>query len=236
MTSRKKSKGRDKVMRRIHRGLNVLNYTLSTIRKVPVIPCIDVECFEWMQSRVLEIGVSYIDTRSMTLMDTDHYVVEEHYSCRNRKYVCDNKDNFDFGVSQIVKLETVKLALSTIMKQHSVIAAFGVSGDCQHLRGIGIYAPEVRIDVPKLYDAIYLDPLDGPAHSSRGLHTVAETFGHPLIHPHNAGNDAHVTALCLVDILKKVRDDGPAIKQHFEHLKCSRTNHNEYMKFIYEDG
>ena len=193
---------KNRSIRQANRNVNVLRATKNVFSKELILPCVDVEAFEFAQDQVLEIGVSYIDVKQLSVTHTDHYIISQYRNRRNGKYVCDNKDNFDFGESKIVRMQEVSRDLSNTFKRMGAISAFGTKSDCKHLINSNIHVPSKRVDVNTLYETCY----QFDKHRQISLKRLCEQFGHTLDHPHNAGNDAHVTALCLVDILKHIRD------------------------------
>ncbi len=199
-----KKQKRERSLKRANRDVNVLRLTKKLLQSSDLIlPCVDVEAFEFAQDQVLEIGVSYIDLKQLTVRNTDHYIIAQYQNRRNGKYVCDNKDNFDFGESKIIRMVDLAKELSSTFRPLSAISAFGTKEDCGYLTDCNIHVPSKNIDVHTLYE-LYCPPING---SPISLKRLSEQFGHHLEHPHNAGNDAHVTALCLVDIIKYVQDN-----------------------------
>jgi hypothetical protein len=71
---------------------------------------IDLEWWEDDHSKVLELGWSVWNT--VTLQHaTRHFIVHENLYTRNRKYVPDHKDYFDFGTSSVALLAECVTAL-----------------------------------------------------------------------------------------------------------------------------
>lgn len=223
MSLTKKQK-KERALKQGNRAISVLQTTKHLWQNESILPCVDIETFEFAQNQVLEVGVSYIDIKQLTVTHTDHYIVEQYKNRRNGKYVKDNKDNFDFGVSQTKHLNKIAIDLSETFRKMSAISALGTKTDCGYLIDSGVIVPNKRINVHTLYEVAYQHRKGHQV----SLKTLSEQFGHALDHPHNAGNDAHVTALCLVDILKHVQDNYDTLLQlATEHLeKLNESVHN----------
>jgi len=149
--------------------------------------CIDLEQFEWQQHKLTEVGITTYDHASMRVR-TRHLVIKENYKKRNKKFVCDNKDNFQFGDSEMVSLGQAKHELREVLKSGPCVVGHAIAGD---LNWISKY---LKIPTNKCtsIDTNVLNKVIIGTKDSINLGKCCEQNNLDHRAPHNAGNDSHV--------------------------------------------
>lgn len=163
--------------------------------------CIDLEQFEWQQHKLTEVGITIYDHKASRIY-TRHLIIKENYRKRNKKFVCDNKDNFMFGDSEMVSLKQTKHELRQILESGPCVIGHAIDGD---LKWISKY-----LDIPtqqcKYIDTDTLNQLITGTRNSINLGKCCEqnNLDHPA--PHNAGNDSHINMYLFIAQRGLLRD------------------------------
>ena len=146
---------------------------------------------------MLEVGIAWISAAevwSPRKISSRHLIVEEHVDLRNGRYVADNKENFNFGTSELVPMA----ALAGVIIQ----ALEGITAGCDRTYLIG---HSIHHDVHWLeglgidLDRLALTTCDiGKAHQGKKGHlqltrlaAIMDHHGINQANLHNAANDAY---------------------------------------------
>ena len=160
--------------------------------------CIDTEDFEH-NKELLEIGISiYKDNE----IKTYHFIVAENYDLRNEKYVPDHKEDFDFGDSFVFAVEDIEREIKKLYSKDCFLVGHSVHNDMDFLKKIKSHHFAGTFDTQILQKHI------NQTREDISLSNLCNSFNIETKHLHNAGNDAHYTLMCLLEmanleILKK---------------------------------
>merc|ERR1712183_1207152 len=88
---------------------------------------IDFEMYEKDFSILTEVGLC--ESRGDAIVNTEHWIIEEHASYRNGKYCPDNRDNFSFGKSKILPLAKALSMLTECIRRSDIIVGQGFASD-----------------------------------------------------------------------------------------------------------
>lgn len=176
------------------------NGTKWLAERSKVFVCIDLELWEINNNYLTEVGIAVYDPtvipkdRSLPILPkirACHYVVEEHKSKVNGKFVPNNMFKFSYGETLVMPLDQCKLAVNKILaslakNNNLVIVGHGVSGDIQVLRKHGCIIPKHDIlDTSTIWRTTRKEGFGS-------LGKLLEYFNIPHGLMHNAGNDAYL--------------------------------------------
>lgn len=163
--------------------------------------CIDLEQFEWQQHKLTEVGITTYDHETQRIT-TRHLIIKENYKKRNRKFVCDNKDNFIFGDSEMVSLGRAKKEIRAVLKSNPCVIGHAIGGD---LNWIGRYL-KIPTQQCEQIDTDVLNKIIVGTKDSINLGKCCAN--HNLDHhtPHNAGNDSHINMYLFIAQRGLLRD------------------------------
>lgn len=147
--------------------------------------CIDVENYEHRQEWIMEIGMSIFTKISEP--QTRHFIIKQHLNRFNKKWVPDNKMNFDYGNSEVIRLPHAASIISGEMRGACMVG-HGMSLDTKAMHSIGV-SVNATLDTQKMHRIL------SGERTQLSLIKLLELFGiTDPIHLHNGGNDAHYTA------------------------------------------
>jgi len=159
--------------------------------------CIDVENYEHRQDWIMEIGMS-IFTRD-TKPQTRHFIIAQHKKRFNKKYVEDNKYNFDYGSSEIVTLPHAANVIRKEIHEGSIVVGHSLSGvDSKALHAMDVRM-KATMDTQKLHSLLVGKKL------TIGLSNLLKHYDIEPKHMHNGGNDAHFTAIACKLLLNDLK-------------------------------
>jgi hypothetical protein len=163
---------------------------------------IDFECFERVQSEILEIGYTIFDENGVST--SHHLIIKEKLHRKNKDYVPNNRNYFNYGTSETLSLSDACVKLDQIINDCQVLVFHNYRPDCNiicellgskcfenktifdtslfHMKMVRNKAPIKLCNLAKYY----------------GIYTADVKF-------HNAGNDSHITALCLLQMQRQWR-------------------------------
>ncbi len=148
--------------------------------------CIDLEQFERAHHHLTEVGITMYDVTADQIK-TAHIIVKENYKKRNGRFVADNKDNFSFGNSIVMSLETTRILLQSILDRHQHIVGHDIATDLKFIqKTFGINTSNHT-----RYNTIKLHKIYAKQKQPRKLSKCCNDVGIDLKAPHNAGNDSH---------------------------------------------
>ncbi|KAK4506603.1 hypothetical protein PRZ48_000335 [Zasmidium cellare] len=195
-----------------------------------VFVCIDCEAFEFGPEKVMEVGVSVLDTSKIDLIDPEitsqdlishiesaHYRIEEYGHLRNKRWVKGNPDAFAFGSSTWVKKADAKKVLLRIFQDAGNLSNAATLNEPLkgEVRNVVLVGHGIKNEVD------YLKRLDFPLAAPRNIvhkldtSTILSTKKQQVAlknllqmtginvdksHLHNAGNDAAYTLHALMTI------------------------------------
>jgi len=163
--------------------------------------CVDVEAWERQISRVTEIGVAIYDPRGQEMalspfIKTYHILIEENKHLKNGQFVPHHANNFNGGVSYVLKKNDATLLMQRLVNEYfnhpmpCLLVGHDVRGDIKWLKQLGVRIPDQVevLDTQTLYSQ---------THGKQGnsLKNALRDIGQPYAFLHNAGNDAYFTVL-----------------------------------------
>ncbi|KAL1644945.1 hypothetical protein SLS58_004016 [Diplodia intermedia] len=164
----------------------------------PIFVAIDVEAYERATSKVTEVGIATLDSRTLlsppaTASDwtnrihTKHYIIEEHKHLINKRFVKGCPDKFQFGRSRHVPLSQMRSIFrdNFSIKDESIAASPGK----EPLRDIVLVGHEM----PRLVGLVDTQKLAVALALPNGLQTLLNAIGEKPEYLHNGGNDANWT-------------------------------------------
>ncbi|TFL05863.1 hypothetical protein BDV98DRAFT_560765 [Pterulicium gracile] len=178
---------------------------------------LDFEDWERDQTLLIEYGSSTTRWDNELEVNSHRHVILEG-TPRNGKYVEDNRDRYQFGVSDTVSLNTLKQQVQTLFSgfQKAGVPLFLIfhdyKDDLKRLRRLGVPVETARHLLPASstdlkFDDVYIvdtqdlfSALEGQK-QKRKLKVMCErlhVFGSAF---HNAGNDAHYAMLAFKEMM-----------------------------------
>lgn len=159
---------------------------------------VDFEYYEHNQARTTEVGISLFNNTGDII--THHLVVDEYYNLRNGRYVADNKDNFDYGVSERISKDDLADHVQVLLTGVDILIVHGGKDDRKALRELGVDFTFVRaLDTQQLFK-VYSHEMQ-----STGLAKMYKVLiGKEMQNAHNGGNDSHCTAECFRTIMNGI--------------------------------
>jgi len=147
--------------------------------------------------------------------EEEHWIVLERQHLRNSKYLVDNKDNYEFGQSILMRLKDFSQNIRSLFSRFHALPGplflvfHDATGDIKYLRE-QLAVPEAKVatrmvpDTPPKQGIYIVDTaelfaaLEGHSGERRGLERMCRLLGiRELKYMHNAGNDAHWTLAAL---------------------------------------
>ena len=163
---------------------------------------IDLEFYELDNHIVTEIGLAWCESTTFvdhnTILTPEccrHYIISENKGYRNSQFVPDEREHFDFGLSEEVSLYDITHSITHEILQASngllvVLVGHSMEGDLARLTELGLWLEEL---VTAEFDiGIAFQELE-KATERTSLGKMLKAFGIEHSHLHNAGNDAGYT-------------------------------------------
>lgn len=180
-----------------NRHANIINSVSGKVA-VEQFVCIDLEQFERNQRKLTEVGISVVCSQTNQIKTT-HLIIKEHYNLRNKKFVCDNKDNFLFGNSVTVSLEEAKRQISNVLSEHEYLVGHGIGNDMKFIqKELGIKSKVATLNTDNLFKAVV------NKNTQTSLSNVCKHFDIKHDAPHNAGNDSHVNMNMFLQLRRDI--------------------------------
>jgi len=171
-----------------NRLVNIRNNAVAILQRMDRFVTIDVENYEWNQNWIMEIGMS-IFSRS-TSPTSRHFIIAEHKNRFNKKYVEDNKYNFNFGESEIVNLPHAASIIRKEIHKGAIVVGHSMKLDTKALGVLDINV-KYTMDTQKLYSVVSNN------NATISLTNLLNHYDIKHKHLHNGGNDAHYTSQAL---------------------------------------
>lgn len=180
-----------------------------------VFVALDVEVYERSQSKVTEIGITFLDVPNKR-MKACHYKVEENCHLRNGRFVPDEMDNFYHGISIKKPLLWIIEKLKRINDAGCILICHSLPSEVQYLKDMGIKWANDKFDTNDLYKVQrFLDKTPNMSSAEMRLFTayilskkeiklgtMCENLGINGEGWHNAGNDAYYTMQAFARMMK----------------------------------
>jgi len=149
--------------------------------------------------QITEIGLSYINGKTIT---TEHYIVNEHREAKSeaRKLL---QDSFNFGTSQFVDSSEVRGILEHALMKADNLIFHEQSCDVRYFEHNKISLKDHRVyDTQEVYRKNLVP--DGEESTGKKLKTFLNDNMIISKNMHNAGNDAHYTAMVFKAQVKDI--------------------------------
>ena len=198
---RKLSRERRLTQQGTKKSRKVALYNFPGLEEPTTFVCIDLEQYERHQRYLTEVGITTFDTATKRIK-TVHIIVKEHYNRRNKKFVCDNKDNFLHGDSVMLTFKEAVVEIERVLSEHQYIVGHNIGCDLKYIRK---YC-ELDTDQVTRYDTNKMFKLFEGKKPQTKLSECCERFGMTHQAPHNAGNDSHINMYLFVVLRKKLLD------------------------------
>ncbi|KAI8085951.1 uncharacterized protein B0P05DRAFT_534344 [Gilbertella persicaria] len=183
--------------------------------KTNIFVSIDIEAYELQHSILLEIGWSMYDSKTGLFMD-QHYINDQYRHLKNSRFVDDQKEHFNFGISVWCSLDQALVELRKDLDWaverdgEFILVGHGLDSDLKYLAqqkfhwpdGYGGETLEVNKSACKIIlntDNIYAASIND-LHNPPSLGGTLNILGVDTWNLHNAGNDAHYTLLLLMKL------------------------------------
>lgn len=161
--------------------------------------CMDLEFCE-KSKIVTEVGVSIFYPK-INKLDVYHFVVSETYDLRNGQFVPDNKDNFNYGLSQKLPLEIIKTIVGALVMDSDYLVGHAFENDKAFLRKCG-YTEHTKVLDTQKYAPYFLEE-----DRQMGLvYLIESMLDEEPENLHNGGNDAYYTMQCLLKMSGLVKE------------------------------
>jgi len=159
---------------------------------------VDMERYEFNQNLTLEVGICF---GNASTLHASHYIVEENQVLRNGKHCPDKRENFNFGTSKILPLDTIMDILLSRVESSDHIIGHGFENDKIFLRQDVVIAMEKKgvINAQIAYKMIMYKQ------SVSSVGTICKEMNIQTDNLHNAGNDAAYTFQYFMELLMQRR-------------------------------
>jgi len=202
--------------------------------------CLDIEAFERNHDFLTEFGWCLFK-KNGEIIKKKHAIVEEYISYHNGRYVPDNKNNYNFGKSEIVKLKDIYRELKNDFDRANYLVGHGINNDIQFLKKIQVDVSKFKkmngnsskiddygiIETMDLFSGFFLTKPVGLEKSLRRLEIPYRSL-------HNAGNDAYYTMQVFLEIIKRFDfSKDPKYEQimNYKAPKKIKSNNNRNNKW-----
>ncbi|PNS15056.1 hypothetical protein CAC42_2285 [Sphaceloma murrayae] len=222
-----------------------------------VFVCVDLEAFEFDQTKILETGFACLDSRDliklapgdkastwMQHIKSYHYIVEERKHLVNKRYVKGCPEGFVFGKSQYVPAGAAR----ALFRQHFTQPR-SISDGCQPTTpdedspSVFVAAHGLKNDLVLMkhfgIDNIYETGIAGEIDTqklcsakrqSASLKRLLDALDVPYEHLHNAANDATYTLQALVKMIWMKRFEPAELDRVINLLKNPPVDPNRVPK------
>lgn len=160
---------------------------------------LDVEMFERNVRTITEIGFTIVSNG--VVKDVQHFIIEEFINKRNKRFVPDHKDDFDFGESQTIPLASAIHAVAANIRLADVgyLVGHNICDDVDTLiqtKKCNKAAPKDLADTltsrsTKSFDTALISRIISKSPNRVGIKKCLELFEVSHRNLHNAGNDSY---------------------------------------------
>ncbi|KAL0949457.1 hypothetical protein HGRIS_009511 [Hohenbuehelia grisea] len=221
---------------------------------------IDLEGWEEDRSGkiITEFGFSFVHwNKGKEVSDMGHLIVKEHKMYKNGKYVADNRMNYKFGASKVLKRSAFRARIQQLisgLRKHGPL--FLIFHDCKQdikyltdpemnprilapIDGHSMLQPGATpqkgvyiVDTADLFRA-----LEGFGRQAKSLENVCRALKISSQCLHNAGNDAHYTMLATMAMVSGGQIDTQRQQRWpLAHVKASSKASTSKAKLAEEDN
>jgi uncharacterized protein YfaT (DUF1175 family) len=197
-----------KILQLADREQEVLQH-MATLRGLStqsvVFVAVDVEAQE-RSHELLEFGFAWVaaaDVWQANPSKAIHLAVEENWSLRNGRFVPDNKEKFQFGVTERCSMQTCRSRIQSVFRelntQHTKVILVGhsIGHDVDWLNQAGVTAAYTHTcDIAKVYQATRKEI------QLTSLANMLDRFEVQHSYLHNAGNDAVYTLRACMKLME----------------------------------
>ena len=152
--------------------------------------CVDFEMYERANEKITEFGYSIINIQDNKIT-TKHFIIKEHYKHRNKKFVIDNKDNFNYGESEFINLSELKSIIFNLLNNNALLVGHGIHNDTKIINQILDDESRVHIGI---IDTNLIHNLLKSENKQSSLANLCKEYNVKIENPHNAGNDSQYTS------------------------------------------
>jgi DNA polymerase III epsilon subunit-like protein len=186
--------------------LEQLALARSTAVEDTVFLSIDVEKNE-RGPEILEVGLAFLTASNSWFfpeITCKHLILEDHDHIRNHRAGYDNKDNFDFGVSEKVNQHTLPSKVHGIVEELRssggpvILIGHTVHNDISWLSNAGVTLDAPVCDIGKAFQA------QQESVQQIGLRNMMDALGIEHRNLHNGGNDAFYTMKVFLEMVEMV--------------------------------
>ena len=185
-------------------GPVVLNSFNAMKSKLNRVVCLDIEgkeytfnsvcflmkciAFEHDHRKILEVGLVVLNLHSWT-EEAHHVIITEYEFFFNGKYVCNNKDKFNFGTSKKMSLAAaIDFIVKHLNEPASCLLGHNIKSDINFLRQFS----SQKLTLP-VFDTQAIFNYHSLSQEPASLARVLDHLSIPYSNLHNAGNDAYYT-------------------------------------------
>lgn len=200
-------------LRTVDRLGNLRDYYDQTVEELNKQGCpiqrfvaLDIEAFETAPRKLTEFGITVYDLPTGDCNNI-HIIIKEHEKLRNKKFAKDAKDRFEFGQSVYMRTtEAMKFLEAQLMEPNTALVGHALKSDMKFLERAKVVGGR-RIDLkmveglPK-YDLQHLYRCSRCSEMHSKLETIITRLGLPAFGMHNAGNDAALTMLAFLRLIR----------------------------------
>ncbi|ORX78785.1 hypothetical protein BCR32DRAFT_269883 [Anaeromyces robustus] len=201
--------------------------------------CLDIEAYERNHDYLTEFGWCLFK-KNGEIIKKKHAIVEEYKHYKNGRYVPDNKEHYNFGESEIIKLNDIYKELKNDFDKVNYLVGHGINNDIRFLKKIKVDVSKFKkmngngskiddygiIETMDLFSGFFLTkPL--------GLEKCLKKLELPYEKLHNAGNDAYYTMQVFLEIIKRFDfSSNPKYEQimNYKPPKKIKANNNKNTK------
>jgi hypothetical protein len=196
---------------------------LFTKNKDKTIMSFDIEMYEVEHTKTTEIGFSIIKNG---VQENRHFIIEENIDLRNGKYVEDNKDNFNFGESEVLPFEEAKSVLLEYMDKSDYLVGNAITEDLRRL----LSDKEIDLHSRKAINTENMvSHIDNSVRKPLSIKKLLDYFNVDYKNLHNAGNDSYYN-LNVIKRTLDVFDSDPIHKERLMSIEFSKEQNSSKRK------
>lgn len=179
---------------------------------------IDIETWEMDHTVITEYGFCQVTwergpgEEKRKIMEDGHFIIQEHKTYQNGKYVDNNQQHYMFGKSKYIKLKDLRKFVNDqitmgLSRGPLYLVFHDHNQDIKDLTRLGAPIEDIKYNLPSASpsEGLYMidtsslfGALEGRTDEMRGLERMCLLLQIPNTGRfHNAGNDAHFTMLAL---------------------------------------
>lgn len=143
------------------------------------------------------MGLAVYDVNSRT-SKAYHLIIDDHAHLSNGKYIANNRDRFNFGTSNRLRLsEAVNFIFTQLNQLRTCLVGHNIKADIQFLRQIS----SQKINLP-VFDTQTMHMQHCLSMQASSLSKLLDELNINYSNLHNAGNDAYYTLEAFIALAK----------------------------------